>query len=154
MPVRRTLLIFVVISSLQVCAAWAQSPQERIEQTKKEVLAVNEKVGLAIRTGDTKALSQILSDTFDYTNQTGELLDKAQMLANIRSGKLSTISQDYGDYHFRIYGDTVVLTGISRTSLVYGGKPSKGPRRFTRIYINQNGRWLLVAQHVTLVVPE
>ena len=149
-----TLLALLWVGFIGFRVSAAQEAQEPIEQIKKEVLAVNESVGLAIRTGDTDALGNILSDTFDYTNQTGELLGKAQMLANIRSGRLTTVAQHYSDYRLKIYGDTVVLTGISETSLVYKGKPSDGPRRFTRIYIKQNGQWRLVAQHVTLVAKD
>ena len=150
------LILFAIswVGFVELRVAAAQDSREPIEQIKKEVLAVNESVGLAIRTGDTDALGKILSDTFDYTNQTGELLGKAQMLANIRSGRLTTVAQSYSDYRLRIYGDTVVLTGISKTSLVYKGKPSDGPRRFTRVYIKQDGQWHLVAQQVTLVAKD
>lgn len=147
-------IIFLVLSSIAFTGLGvfaAQAPSEPTDQIEKEVLAVNESVGLAIRSGDTQALGKILSDTFEYTNQTGELLGKTQMLANIQSGRLTTVAQHYSDYRLNVYGDTVVLTGISTTSLVYKGQPSDGPRRFTRVYIKQNGQWRLVAQHVTLV---
>lgn len=146
-----TFFVFSCFGFTGLHVSAAQNATEPPEQIKKEVLAVNESVGLAIRSGDTQALGKILSDTFVYTNQTGELLGKAQMLANIQSGKLTTVAQHYSDIRLHMYGDTIVMTGISTTSLVYQGKPSDGPRRFTRIYIKQNGQWRLVAQHVTLV---
>src|SRR5215475_1460528 len=142
---------------VELPVAAAQDVTKRIDQIRKEVLDVNQSVDLAIRTKDTDALGTILSDTFDYTNQTGELLSKAQMLANIQSGRLTTVAQKHSVAHLTINGDTgdaAVLTGISDTSLVYKGKPSNGPRRFTRVYIKQNGQWHLVAQHVTLVAKE
>ena len=149
-----TFLVFSWIGFIGLRVLAAQDAKETTDQIKREVLAVNESVGLAIRSGDTQALGKILSDTFEYTNQTGELLGKAQMLANIQSGRLTTVAQHYSDYRLNIYGETVVLTGISTTSLVYKGQPSDGPRRFTRVYIKQNGQWRLVAQHVTLVAKD
>lgn len=139
-------------ASLDVAAA--QGAGAPTTQVEKEVLSVNESVDLAIRTKNTDALGKILSDTFDYTNQTGELLGKAQMLANIQSGKLTTVAQRHSGLRLRTYGDTVVMTGISTTSLVYNGKPSNGPRRFTRVYVKKDGHWQLVAQHVTLVAKD
>jgi ketosteroid isomerase-like protein len=155
---RRLLVLAMLAISwvgfVELPVAAGQDVTKGIDQIRKEVLEVNERVDLAIRTRDTDALGRILSDTFDYTNQTGELLGKAQMLTNIQSGRLTTVAQKHSDSRLKIYGDTVVLTGISNTSLVYKGKASKGPRRFTRVYIKQNGQWRLVAQHVTLVAKD
>jgi len=42
-----------------------------------------------------------------------------------------------------------VLTGISHTVFEYKGSTSETPRRFTRFFVKQGGKWLLVGQHVT-----
>ena len=130
-------------------AAPEEAPQS-VEATEKEVLQVNEAVGKAIRSKDADALARLLYDDFVYTNQTGEVLSKQQMLANIRSGKLTTVQQRYDGLVPHVFGNTVVLTGISKTTLVYAGKRSDGPRRFTRVYVKQDGVWRLAAQHVSL----
>jgi len=141
-------LILFGIAVSQAAAPQSTPPDE---QVRMQIMDLNDKLSVAIRTGDVSTLDPILADNFVYTNQTGELISKMQMLANIQSGRLTTIAQRYSDYDLKQYGDTVVLTGISKTSLVYRGKPSDGPRRFTRIFIRRDGKWLLIAQHVTLV---
>jgi uncharacterized protein (TIGR02246 family) len=155
MPQRRcfglTLLLIALTGVVGFETAIAEDAPKSTEETKQEILQVNEAVGKAIRSKDTDGLARLLCDDFVYTNQTGELLTKEQMLANIRSGKLTTVQQRYDSLVPHIFGNTVVLTGISRTTLVYDGNRSDGPRRFTRVYVKQDGVWRLAAQHVSLV---
>lgn len=145
------LLLIALSCAAGLEAAVPEDASKSAEETKQEILQVNEAVGKAIRTKDTEGLARLLYDDFVYTNQTGEVLSKAQMLANIRSGKLTTVQQRYDNLVPHLFGNTAVLTGVSKTTLVYAGKRSDGPRRFTRVYVRQGGVWRLAAQHVSLV---
>jgi uncharacterized protein (TIGR02246 family) len=146
-----SLLVIALTGFAGLEAAVPKETSASVEETKREVLQVNEAMSKAIRSKDTDALARILCDDFVYTNQTGELLTKAQMLANIRSGKLTTVQQRYENLVPHVFGNTVVLTGTSKTTLVYAGQRSDGPRRFTRVYVKQDGEWRVAAQHVSLV---
>ena len=87
----------------------------------------------------------------EYTNQFGEVLTKAQWLDNIGAEKLKHVSFDHKVANLHIYGDAAVLTGFSHTVFEYKGTVSKTPRRFTRFFVKQGGKWLLVGQHVTAI---
>jgi ketosteroid isomerase-like protein len=64
---------------------------------------------------------------------------------------LKNVTFDHKVANLHIYGDAAVLTGISHTTFEYKGAVSKTPRRFTRFFVKQGGKWLLVGQHVTAI---
>jgi len=45
--------------------------------------------------------------------------------------------------------DTAIAAGLSDSRLTFPGKPSGGPLRFTRVYVNRDGRWIMIASHAT-----
>jgi ketosteroid isomerase-like protein len=119
--------------------------------TRKEVLEASEALDRAMVDENMSAMAAWLSDELEYTNQFGEVLTKAQWLDNIGSEKLKHVTFDHKVADLHIYGDAAVLTGISHTIFEYKGAVSKTPRRFTRFFVKQGGKWLLVGQHVTAI---
>ena len=126
-----------------------------IEVIKKEILHVEEVQDEAILKGDAEVLDRIYADDFAYTNQYGELLPRAQVLAGFRTAKAKFSSaMKHDDIRIRVYGNTVVLTGRSIGTFHYNGKVSEGPRRFTNIYVKLDGRWQLVSHQSTDVAKQ
>ena len=117
----------------------------------KEVLDASEALDRAMVEKNISVMASLLSDDLEYTNQFGEVVTKAQWLDNIGSEKLKHVTFDHKVADLHIYGDAAVLTGVSHTVFEYKGAVSKTPRRFTRFFVKQGGRWLLVGQHVTAI---
>jgi len=52
--------------------------------------------------------------------------------------------------HARVYGDTVILTGRVVTEYQRDGQTmSKEQQRYTDTYVKRNGRWQVVASHLS-----
>ena len=101
---------------------------------------------------DIKTLERLWADNLVYTAPNGELLTKAQHLAEFQSGIRKFESMKHDDFNIRVYGKTVVvLTGRSTSIMRYNGEVSEGPRRFTNLFVKMDGRWQLVSHHVTNV---
>lgn len=70
---------------------------------------------------------------------------------------LRTVPPSYkvvlGEQRIRVYGDIAVNTGTYTFSEVRDGKEIIRPARFSFVYRNHNGRWLIVDHHSS-VVPE
>jgi ketosteroid isomerase-like protein len=153
----RTLLLLVLAVMLSwnftmSVEAQAQPAQNTGESAaRKEVLEASEAVDRAMLDKNMSVMAALLSDELEYTNQFGEVLTKAQWLDNIGSEKLKHVTFDHKVADLHIYGDAAVLTGISHTIFEYKGAVSKTPRRFTRFFVKQGGKWLLVGQHVTAI---
>lgn len=118
------------------------------------MLKVEEELDQALAKGDTATLDRIWADDVIYTSASGQVFTKAQYPERFRSGARKFDSFAHDDIRVRLYGNMAVLTGRSTSVLHDGGKLSAGPRRFTHIYVKQDGRWRLVAHQVTDVAKE
>lgn len=52
-----------------------------------------------------------------------------------------------GEQRIRIFGDIAINTGSYSFSNVRDGKPTNRPARFSFVYRNRDGRWLIVDHH-------
>jgi hypothetical protein len=59
----------------------------------------------------------------------------------------------FNDCNIRLYGDTAIGSGLYTFSLVKAGQKLVIPARYSFTYIKQNGRWLIVEHHSS-VMPE
>jgi ketosteroid isomerase-like protein len=118
-----------------------------IEQIKAEVLKVEDEGTQAVARGDIATLDRIYSDELSFSAR-GELLTKAQVLDNIRSGRFDNKVPQHSGIKVHVFGDTVVLTGYSTSTVHYKGKETHGPRWFTNVYVKQDGQWRLVVHSV------
>jgi Domain of unknown function (DUF4440) len=131
--------------------AIAADTPESVEQIKAEVLKVNAEVDRAVEKNDAEGLGSAVSDELEYTNQMGQVINKVEWQAHLRSGELKMITIRHQVDRMHFFGNTVVVVGTSRSTVLFNGKISHGPRKFTRVFVKQNGAWQLVAQHVSLV---
>jgi ketosteroid isomerase-like protein len=95
------------------------------ENTKEEVLKVDEERNQALQKGDVATLDRIYSDDLVYANASGALLTKAQHLAELKARKLNFRSFEHEDVEVTVHGDTGVVTGISKSVVEYQGSVSK-----------------------------
>ena len=68
---------------------------------------------------------------------------------------LQTVPSSYkvvlGEQRIRIYGDIAINTGTYTFSEDRDGKPITRPARFSFVYRNRDGRWLIVDHHSSAV---
>ena len=68
---------------------------------------------------------------------------------------LQTVPSSYkvtlGEQRIRIYGDIAINTGTYTFSEDGDGKPVTRPARFSFVYRNRDGRWLIVDHHSSAV---
>lgn len=130
----------------------SRSGADADEQAKKEVLALENKQVQDVQRGDADALAQVYADGIAYTYANGELVSKSEALGRIRSGKNKLFAPDHGDIRVQVYGDTVVLTGRTQSTLRCcdeNAKPLRIHSRFTKVYVKLDGRWQMVVHQTT-----
>jgi len=66
-------------------------------------------------------------------------------------GKSPNARVAFGEQHIRVYGDVAVNTGYYTFSNVRDGKEISVPARFTIVFRNRDGKWLIVAHHSSRV---
>jgi ketosteroid isomerase-like protein len=80
---------------------------------------------------------------------------KAQVISDFTSGSLKFQSITTDEVQVRVYDNTAVETGLSTMIGQDKGRAVPRDTRFTRVWIKQQGRWRLVANHYSLrVAPQ
>jgi len=152
---RRTLLLMVVmpiaLCLLPIQTIKGQSAKDMSEKSQKEVLEASEALDRAMMRKDIPEMGRHLSDDLEYTNQFGTLITKAKWLETIRTGAFNISYLKHDVVRIHVYGDSAVLLGISHAVFTLNGAKSETPRRLTRMFVKQNGEWLLVGQHVSAI---
>ena len=105
----------------------------------------------AILHGDAAALQRMTSDDYTFVTLRGEMLSKAAIVENFRSGAAKYQSREISDLNIRVYGNSAVVTGRAVQKGAENGKDYSGDYWFTRVYVNQGGRWITVALQTTMI---
>ena len=96
---------------------------------------------------DAVALDRIYADDFIGVGPSGTVRTKAQVMSDFTSGALKFQSIVTDEVQVRVYENTAVETGLSTLSGQENGKAVPRDTRFTRVWVKQEGRWRLVANH-------
>jgi uncharacterized protein (TIGR02246 family) len=151
---RRTLVIAALV--LAACAM-AQGQKQTVsrEQSRSVEQAIrkvdDERIQAQIH-ADAAALDRIYADDFIGIGPSGTVRAKPQVIADFTSGDLKFQSITTDEVQVRVYGDTVVETGRSTMDGRDKGKTVPRDNRFTRVWVKQEGRWRLVANHYSSLV--
>jgi ketosteroid isomerase-like protein len=146
---RSTLVIAVVTLTLS-SIAWGQEQSAKrdqrssVEQDIKQL--DNERIQAQIG-ADAVVLDRIYADDFIGVGPSGTVRTKAQVISDFTSGALKLQSITTDEVQVRVYENTAVETGLSTMSGQDKGKAIPRDTRFTRVWVKQQGRWRLVANH-------
>lgn len=119
------------------------------DSAREKILAADEARRTAMLHGDAAALEPLLASDVTIIWGDGTIDDKQSVLALFRSGALKYERLEYSDTRVRLYGSTAVLTGKARVVVRSGAHLIESRVWVTRVYIEQNHRWLLVASQST-----
>jgi ketosteroid isomerase-like protein len=100
---------------------------------------------------DARALDAMLGAEFVNTEYDGEVSDKNKFLADIKDPQFKPSSLTIQDVKVSVHADSAVVVGIYHTRGTYRGKPYEHLGRFTDTWIQENGKWLCVASHTSLL---
>jgi ketosteroid isomerase-like protein len=117
-----------------------------------EIEAVEAALRSAQLTADVAALDALIDDDLLFTGPNGELATKADDLAAHRSGLVRFTAHEPQELRMRHVGNDVVVVALrARLTVVVAGQPISGTYRYTRVWARTNGRWRIVAGHVSEV---
>ena len=153
---RQILAIAVVVFSAAVIVL-GQERRAAGDQTKTVEQAIrqvdNERIQAQIH-ADKVALERIYADDFIGVGPSGTVRTKPQVISDFTSGSLKFDSITTAEVQVRVYGNAAVETGLSTMDGQDKGKTVPRDTRFTRMWIRQQGRWRLVANHYSSRVSQ
>ena len=100
---------------------------------------------------DTEAIAAATADDYVQIDFDGKVWNKATAMARIRSSEIQLQSNTIDDVDVRIYGNTAVVTARSIPKGTINGKDFSRPMRYSRVYVNRNGRWQVVLFQLTRI---
>jgi ketosteroid isomerase-like protein len=149
---RRILFIFLLtVAFAGTALAQGAAKSQADAEAEEEVIKVEHEKDQAMQKGDLAVLTRIYGDGLIFVNPRGQILSKAQRLADVKPGSLDYLNFKRDDYTLHVYGNTVILTGVSRSVLHSHGKLIRTPRQFMQVYVKQGGQWRMVSHHANFV---
>lgn len=133
----RLLTVFLLL--LAPCLSWARPPLT-LEQADTHWNRLRLQ-------GDAQTLAPLLADDWLLTHSDGRIQHKADYLQELATRQRRNTRIDNEDVQIRNYGDTAVITGTSVQAAISDGKPWEGRFRFTRVWVQRDGHWQMVASH-------
>ena len=145
---RLHILAVLVIALSTLTLAQDSDKQTNAKQVVR--LLESERVQALLR-GDSAFIESNYEDDYITTGANGLVRNKAEVIADLKAGSIKYESMTHTNVKIRIYGNTVVVTGLDSVKGVDKGQDISGQRLFTRVWVKQRGRWSLVANQTTRV---
>jgi ketosteroid isomerase-like protein len=121
---------------------------------QEELLNLEKEFAQAIIKNDAEAVGRFLADDWVIVDPDGDIIDRSRFLAVIKSGALTHEMMESDDVSVRIYGDTAILMGLTRSKGKFMGQDFTTRERATDIFVKQHGRWQCVFSQLTRVTKK
>jgi uncharacterized protein (TIGR02246 family) len=146
---RWTLVIAVLaLTATSIALGQKQSASSDQRSSVEQAIRQLDKERIQAQIGaDAATLDRIYADDFIGVGPSGTVRTKPQVIADFTSGDLKFQSITTDEVQVRVYENTAVETGLSTMVGRDKGKAVPRDTRFTRVWIKQQGRWRLVANH-------
>jgi ketosteroid isomerase-like protein len=153
---RRTIVIAVLtLTAASIALGQKQSARPDQKKSVEQVIRQLDHERIQAQIGaDRAALDRIYADDFIGIGPSGTVRTKPQVISDFTSGDLKFQSITTDDVRLRVYGNTAVETGRSTMDGQDKGKTVPRDNRFTRVWVKQQGRWRLVANHYSSLIRQ
>jgi ketosteroid isomerase-like protein len=146
-----TLMMAAVCCLLTAVCASAQTAKEGSSAEAAKLVALERSWNQAQLSRDATAIAGLIGDKFINTEYDGAVSDRGKFLADFADPQFQPSIMSIADLKVDSYSSTAVVTGNYHTKGTYGGKPYEHFGRFTDTWVSQDGKWLCVASHTSLV---
>ncbi|MRD47553.1 DUF4440 domain-containing protein [Caenimonas koreensis DSM 17982] len=103
----------------------------------------------AIVRKDKAAIANNMAADFRQIDAAGDIETKASFLESVLDEKLRIDPYTVEDFEVRVYGNVALLSGRTRMTGVYDGKPFKTHYRYIDIYVRKAGVWRVASVQIT-----
>ncbi|MBZ5722810.1 MAG: nuclear transport factor 2 family protein [Acidobacteriia bacterium] len=145
-------LILLTALSLPVLAQDATLKADANPPAESEVKKAEADLAKLLVQADWDQYAARLSDDYVRTENNGDVKTKAEVLADLRSGKSKLLDVIPEELQVRLYGDTAILTGHLSALTRQNGRVTTVFSRITETFVKHNGSWFLAALQQTTVL--
>ena len=153
---RRTLVTAVLaLTATAIALGQKQSSSRDQRSSVEQAIRRLDRERIQAQIGaDAVALDRIYANDFIGVGPSGTVRTKAQVISDFTAGDLKFQSITTDEVQVRVYENTAVETGLSTMVGQDKGKAVPRDTRFTRVWVKQQGRWRLVANHYSSLITQ
>lgn len=153
----KRMLLSVLLTTMAAAAAIAQSESKAAPSKRTvegQLIELERQLSAALVREDAAVLDRLWSNDLVFTFPNGKVSNKAQRLAGQKptaqpSQSESATSND--EVKVQLYGNTAVVTVLTTWSGKANNQAYSSQFQATHVWAKQQGRWQLVAAHVSPV---
>jgi ketosteroid isomerase-like protein len=116
---------------------------------EEELLKLEEQFEEAVVKNDAEAISRLVADDWIIVDADGGIVDKQHFLGVITSGAVTHELMKSDDTRARVYGDSAVVTALTRTKGKFMGQQFSTQERATDVFAKLDGQWRCVLTQLT-----
>ena len=154
MKTRSSLILVSLLILTCVSPALGQTKNKSASDTAAEqaIQQREDEYDAALTKRDIAKLEKIWSADYTFINPRGELLTKAQRIANVTSGATEYKAINLQREWLQIMGNVALDIGrVTLQGAKYSGKETTGEYRYMDVWRKTGGEWQLVANQLTLI---
>ena len=149
MIVTTTITVALCLLWVAGAAASPQGPAASAQANESLLTALENGWNQAQLHHDSKALEDLVADTFVSTDNDGTFMNKAEFLADNKDLSYNPTLMANSDQKIFLYGNVAVVAGIYHAKGLNKGKPFDHYGRFTDTWAYLKGKWVCVATHTS-----
>jgi ketosteroid isomerase-like protein len=146
-------LAVAAIALLQSCASTPSSDGSEAAATFAKLAAQAQAWDNAIVRKDRAAIEANMAEDFRQIDAAGNVEGKRSFVDDIVSADLRIDPYTVEDFDVRLYGDVALLSGRTRMTGTFQGKPFASHYRYIDVYVRRNGEWKIVSVQISRI-PE
>jgi len=120
-----------------------------MKTTEADLLKLEKEFAAAIVSNDLEGIGRLVTDDWIIIDPNGEIVERARFFEVIKSGAMTHDMMESEDFRVRAYGDSAVVTGVTRTKGKFMGQDFSTQERATDVFVKRDGRWRCVQTHLT-----
>ena len=117
--------------------------------SEEELLRVEKEFAEAIVKNDLEGIERLVADDWIIIGPDGEIVERARFFEVIKSGAMTHDTMESEDFRIRVYGDSAVVTALTRTKGKFMGQEFSTQERATDVFVKREGQWQCVLTHLT-----
>jgi ketosteroid isomerase-like protein len=121
----------------------------KTSEAEEELLNIEKEFAETIVSNNLEGLGRIVADDWIIIDPNGEIVDRTRFFEVIKSGALTHDRMESEDLRVRVYGDSAVVTGVTRTKGKFMGQEFSTQERATDVFVRRDGLWQCVLTHLT-----
>ncbi len=146
--------VLLAALALVGCGGPAQPAREDDSTLVARLTAQADRWDKAIVRKDREAIEENMADDFRQIDAAGTVNSRAAFLDALLSADLQIDPYRVEDLDVRVYGDVALLSGRTRMTGRYQGKPFESHYRYIDVYVRRRDEWKIVSVQISRIPGE